>query len=125
MERRNTKQKELVLNAVNTLMCHATADEVYLQIKEQYPAISKGTVYRNLNILAEEGKIKRIEMPNEADRFDHTTGNHYHIKCIKCGMVYDVDPCDIGSPLDLVKDKKGFDFRDCSIVFKGICPKCK
>lgn len=125
MDRRNTKQKELVLNAVNCLMCHATADEVYSYIKEKYPSISKGTVYRNLNVLAEEGKIKRIELPNEADRFDHTVDSHYHIKCIKCGKVYDVRRDDILNPIDLVKNKNGFDYMDCNIVFKGICPNCK
>ena len=54
MEKRNTIQKELVLNAVTKMHRHVTADEVYDYIKKDYPSIGKGTVYRNLSILAEE-----------------------------------------------------------------------
>ena len=54
MEKRNTIQKELVLNAVTKMHRHVTADEVYDYIKKDYPSIGKGTVYRNLSILADE-----------------------------------------------------------------------
>ena len=58
MEKRNTIQKELVLNAVTKMRRHVTADEVYDYIKKDYPSIGKGTVYRNLSILADENKIR-------------------------------------------------------------------
>ena len=58
MEKRNTIQKELVLNAVTKMHRHVTADEVYDDIKKDYPSIGKGTVYRNLSILADENKIR-------------------------------------------------------------------
>ena len=53
MARRNTIQRSLVLEAVNRLHCHATADEVYEEIIKEHPTISKATVYRNLNLLSE------------------------------------------------------------------------
>ena len=57
MARRNTIQRALVLEAVKTLHCHATADEVYEEIIKEHPTISKATVYRNLNLLSEMGEI--------------------------------------------------------------------
>ena len=54
--RRNTIQKDLVRNTVYEMRRHVTANEVYEFIKEAYPTIGKGTVYRNLDILVEEGK---------------------------------------------------------------------
>ena len=60
--RRNTIQKDLVRNAVYEMRRHVTANEVYEFIKEAYPIIGKGTVYRNLDILVEEGALRKVEM---------------------------------------------------------------
>ena len=83
--RRNTIQKDLVRNTVYEMRRHVTANEVYEFIKEAYPSIGKGTVYRNLDILVEEGALRKVEVPNGPNRFDFTLKNHYHVRCIKCG----------------------------------------
>lgn len=125
MNSRNTIQRALVLDAVRNLACHATADEVYTEVSSLYPAISKGTVYRNLNVLAEEGEIRRVEIPGAADRFDHCCHNHYHVVCIKCCKVFDVAMEPFQSLADRIDDTRGFDFLEWDILFKGICPACK
>ena len=124
MQRRNTVQKELVMNAVSSLKCHATADEIYNYIKDKYPNVSKTTVYRNLNLLAEDGSILKVQIPGEAECFDHQVHDHYHIRCLKCGKVFDVDMDVIPDMEARIKADHGFVFLGCDIVFKGICPKC-
>ena len=125
MARRNTIQRSLVLEAVNKLRCHASADEVYDEIKKEHPTISRATVYRNLNLLAEMGQIRRLEIPGSADRFDHIPTNHCHVKCQVCGGVFDVD-MDFVSGLERgIRDSHGFDFSGYDILFHGICPSCK
>ena len=74
--RRNTIQKDLVRNTVYEMRRHVTANEVYEFIKEAYPTIGKGTVYRNLDILVEEGALRKVEVPNGPNRFDFTLKNH-------------------------------------------------
>ena len=64
ISRRNTIQKDLVRNTVYEMRRHVTANEVYEFIKEAYPTIGKGTVYRNLDILVEEGALKNVEVPD-------------------------------------------------------------
>ncbi len=125
MDKRNTIQKKLVLEAVRELGCHATADEIYNKISELHPAISKGTVYRNLSVLAEEGEIRKVELPDGAARFDHTTVKHYHVRCDRCGRVFDVDMDLIPDVPEKIKDTHGFEFIDYDIVFRGICPDCR
>ena len=125
MEKRNTIQKELVLNAVTKMRRHVTADEVYDYIKKDYPSIGKGTVYRNLSILADENKIRKVEIPNGADCFDFTLEKHYHIRCIKCGKVFDVDMDEIKTLDSFIHDRHGMKFLDFDIVFKGICKDCQ
>lgn len=125
MERRNTIQKELVLNTVLKLKSHLTADEVYESIKKDHPRIGKGTVYRNLGILAEEGAIRKVEIPNGPDRFDFTLKKHYHVRCMECGKVFDVDMDEIPDLSKKIHDTHGMQFLDYDILFKGICPTCR
>lgn len=124
MIKRNTVQRSLVLEAVNKLKCHATAEEVCAEIAKRYPNISRGTVYRNLNQLAESGKIRKIEVPSGAERFDHQCHDHYHVLCDKCGRVYDVDMAYIEDLQNFITDAHGFTFSGHDIMFRGICPEC-
>ena len=125
MERRHTVQKDIVLEAVRSLATHSTADEVYEYIHKSYPNIGRGTVYRNLNILSEEGSIRKVGIPGGADRFDFTCCEHYHITCIKCGSVCDVDMDAISDMMDKVKNSNGMEILGYDILFRGICPKCR
>ena len=123
MERRNTIQKALILRAVCDLKRHLTADEVYEFVKRDHPSIGKGTVYRNLTILTEEGAIRKVEVPDGSDRFDFTLKNHYHVRCVKCGEVFDVDMDEIPDLQKKIHDTHGMEFLTYDIFFKGICPE--
>lgn len=122
---RNTVQRQIVLNAVRSLPVHPTAEDIYSHIVKQHPNISKGTVYRNLNLLADQGEILRVRISDGADRYDFQTQHHYHIRCSHCGRVFDVDMPYQRNLLDAVADTHGFIFMDYEIVFTGVCPDCQ
>ena len=122
--KRNTIQYSLVFEAVKKLQCHATADEVYEEIAKEHPTISRGTVYRNLQRLCEMGEIRRREIPGGADRCDHRGDDHYHVRCIKCGRVFDVDMEYLPDLENSIRDAHGFQFTGHDIVFRGVCPAC-
>jgi len=124
MNKRNTIQRSLVLEAVKELKCHATSDEVYDAIKKKYPNISRGTVYRNLNLLSGIGEIRKIEMSSGADRFDHISREHYHARCLKCGSVFDLEMEFIADLEKNIKDTHGFEITGHDIIFKGTCTSC-
>lgn len=124
MIKRNTIQSTLVLDTVRKLQCHATADEIYQEIAKDYPTISRGTVYRNLQRLCQMGEIRRLEIPGGADRFDHLCYDHYHVRCIKCGLVSDVDLDYLQDLEKSVRDSHGFQLLGHDIIFQGICPQC-
>ena len=125
MMKRNTIQRSLVFEAVNKLQCHATADEIYEAIVKEHPNISRATVYRNLKLLSETGVIRKMEIPGGADRFDHQCHDHCHVKCEKCGRVFDVDMEYIAGLEKNIKDHHGFSFTGYDILFRGICPNCQ
>ena len=125
MMKRNTIQRSLVFEAVNKLQCHATADEIYETIVTEHPNVSRATVYRNLKLLSETGYIRKIEIPGGADRFNHMCHDHCHVKCEKCGRVFDVDMEYITGIEKNIKDDRGFKFTGYDILFRGVCPDCQ
>lgn len=125
MTRHNTIQRSLVLDVVNRLKSHATADEVYAEVAATHPNISKATVYRNLNLLSEMGMIRKLEIPGGADRFDHICKEHCHVKCEKCGRVFDIEIPYIDGLDNLVENRNGFELTGYDILFRGICPGCR
>ncbi|MFR4383767.1 MAG: Fur family transcriptional regulator [Phascolarctobacterium sp.] len=99
---------------------------MYDRITMEYPDISKGTVYRNLNSLVESGLLGKFSVPNGADRFDHILARHYHIKCTECGKFMNVDNFDYIPDIDeKVAAVTGYKMNHHDIVFSGICPDCQ
>ncbi|MDO4179443.1 MAG: transcriptional repressor [Phascolarctobacterium sp.] len=126
MAKRNTIQRQLVIAAVRFLANHPTAEEVYDRITQEYPDISKGTVYRNLNSLVESGLLGKISVPSGADRFDHILARHYHIKCTRCGKFMNVENFEYIPDLeDKVAALTGYKMDHHDIVFSGVCPDCQ
>ncbi|MGQ9805372.1 MAG: Fur family transcriptional regulator [Chlorobiales bacterium] len=87
---RYSRQREEVLRVVRETESHPTADWVYEQVRKVLPHISLGTVYRNLNLLADEGLIQRVILDDGIVRFDGNTNEHHHFICTKTGKIYDV-----------------------------------
>lgn len=124
MERRNTIQKQLVLEAVRRLKNHPTAEEVYAEVVRSHPNISKATVYRNLASLSEDGHLRHIPIADGADRFDHFLAPHSHICCVVCGALQDT-PVQCDQALDRrVEQATGYVGASHELVFSGLCPAC-
>lgn len=121
---RNTLQRQLVLDAVQAMHNHPTAEEIYSRIASTHPTISRGTVYRNLGLLADQGRIRRVSHLNAADRFDFELKPHYHFCCEGCGGVFDVELPYNHQLLSQVTNPGGFVFKGYEITFEGLCPQC-
>lgn len=125
MTKRNTIQRQLVIDAVSTLANHPTAEDVYKRIIVEYPDISKGTVYRNLNSLVATGLLSKVCIPGGADRFDHIAEKHYHLKCTHCGKFSDVDMNYIESLDAKIAKATGYEMESHEIIFCGRCADCQ
>lgn len=117
---RNSKQKNLIYNIINANREHFTADRVYQEAKKEIPDISLGTVYRNLNHLIEEQKIRRIKMDDGVDRFDHTQNFHDHFICTNCNSIIDIQ----NENKMISKIIGGNKVMSYEVFYKGICKKC-
>ena len=120
---RRSKQRELILEELKGLTCHPTADELYELVRKRISNISLGTVYRNLELLAANGVILKIETGGK-NRFDGTSQPHPHIRCVGCGKVDDVHST-VDTPALSEQEARGYLVQGCSVEYFGLCPECK
>ena len=125
MATRNTVQKSIVLQALNELANHPTADAVYDRVHASHPSISKATVYRILNKMSDEDQVLRVRINNGADHFDHQVFPHYHVRCIECGRVDDVMIPLLSEVEEQAAEASSYLITGCSLQFDGICPACQ
>lgn len=124
MARRYSIQKQMVLDALQVLD-HPTARDVVAEIKKTYPHISLGTVYRNLNLLVEDGIVRRLIFPDSPERFDIQTYDHYHLRCINCGTIVNIDGAYCDDIDARIASKTGLVIESHAIFFSGLCLTCQ
>lgn len=121
-----SRQRESIKKYLMTTREHPTADAVYLHVKEEFPNISLGTVYRNLNLLTDIGEVVKISSQDGGDRFDGNVKPHNHFFCTCCGNIIDLD-------LDMQKIEEvnaaaaeNFDgiIESSTTIFYGKCKSC-
>ena len=120
-----SRQRESIKEYLSSTREHPTADTVYLHVKQEYPNISLGTVYRNLALLAEIGEIQKIATGNGPDRFDGRPHPHYHFMCTCCGGVSDLKVEGLEHINVLAGQGFDGDVDGHFTYFFGKCPECK
>jgi Fur family peroxide stress response transcriptional regulator len=124
VQKRATRQLAAVYEALQDDHSHPSADEIYQRVRRQLPRISLGTVYRDLQRLVEEGKIRVFLLGERVARYDPMLVEHDHFICQQCGRVEDIflerDRQVNLAPLT----EKGFTVTTHSLTIHGVCRKC-
>jgi len=125
-QRRNTRQRQLVLEELRATHSHPTAGELYKAVRERLPRISLGTVYRNLDILQETGDVVRLAgCTGQEARYDGNPHPHLHLQCDRCHRVFDLDTVLpvlddlVGSTLE------GHAIAGYQVIMGGVCKTCR
>lgn len=122
---RRSKKRDAMLALIRSTHRHPGADWVYREMKTQYPDLSLGTVYRNLNHLCERGLLRRVGTVNGQERYDGVTQPHSHFVCNRCGAIIDLPEHPPGQDyMDAVSVQYGFQAEDCEFTVRGTCRDC-
>lgn len=122
---KNSRQRNSIKTFLMHRTDHPTANVIYQELRKEYPNISLGTVYRNLNLMCSLGEIQKINCGEEADRFDGISTPHYHHICTKCGAVHDIPMQVISSINGLAQNFTEHSISEHQTYFYGICKECK
>ena len=104
---------------------HPTADELYDAVRRRLPRISLATVYRNLDLLCQNGLVGRLEGNGGRARFDGDLSDHCHARCVGCGCVVDMPDPPPAFDATATRGPEGFEIVDRRVEFLGYCPECK
>ena len=116
-----TKYEKQIYDIVNSSRAHLAAEEVYGQLQKIYPAVSRATIYNNLNKLCDLGMIRRISLEDSPERYDRLE-KHDHLVCRKCGKLSDICFDDLTLSL---KEQFGEEFLYYDLKVFYICPDCR
>lgn len=121
---KRSKQRERIYHVLRKTRAHPTAEWVHEKVREEMPRISLGTVYRNLHVLTQQGKIRELDFGEGTRRYDAFMGEHYHFVCEQCGNVKDLE---IPQQKDLNERVRTFvpgEIRGHKLDFFGTCSDC-
>ncbi len=122
---KDTKQRKLILSILKRTRSHPGAEWIYEEARKQIPRISQGTVYRNLLILLEQGKITSLIQSGTITRYELKLPLHYHFRCDRCGQVVDVN-IPLAQELNIKASKSsGLKVDYHQLEFHGSCVDCQ
>ena len=119
-----TSQRTAVYNYLSRAQHHPTAEEIFLSIKNELPKISLATVYKNLEALAACGAITKLSYGDASARYDIRTDHHYHVRCLQCGRIWDLEADKTPGLLQQVKPQPGFKVAEYRLEIVGHCRDC-
>lgn len=115
------RYNKVILDIINNSDTHLTAEQVFFELKKEYPAVALATVYNNLNSLCQQGKIRKISVEGCTERYDKNT-RHDHLVCRRCGKLSDIHLEDITEQL---KKQVWFEIDGYDIKVQYLCPECR
>lgn len=122
---RQSKKRDAMLAALQSSKLHPSAEQLYHQLKPDYPALSLGTVYRNLGQLCGQGLVRRVGPVNGQERYDGDTSPHPHFICNRCGSILDLPWYKPEEDyLEQVSVQYGFQAEACEFIVRGLCKNC-
>ncbi|MDN6162237.1 MAG: transcriptional repressor [Atopostipes sp.] len=122
---RMTSQRKAVLENLVDGNKHPTVNEIYDDLKEDFPSMSVATIYNNLNFFKEAGIVKELPFGDGSSRFDLTTVDHFHTICRRCGKIEDFHYPKLVEDEELKKAIGGFKADDYRFEIIGLCEECQ
>ena len=119
------RKRNAILSYLRSTDTHPSAEMVYTHLKQEYPDISLGTVYRNLAMFKDKGDIISVGTVNGVERFDGNTMPHVHFVCTGCEAVSDLPQIAVPEELNReVTAQTGGKIDMCQLTFTGRCNQC-
>ena len=123
---RVTPQRLAVLKAFLTNADHPSVEDVFEQVRKDYPTTSLATVYKTVNLLKELGEILEIRLTAERNRYDgRKPYPHPHLICTECQAIIDPKLSVLEQLTDELVQVSGFLIQSHQLEFFGVCPACQ
>jgi len=123
---RLTPQRLAMLKIIAKSERHPGAEQIYEQIKADFPTTSPATVYKTLSLLKDLGEVLELTFASVGSRYD---GNkpypHPHVICTKCGQILDPEFPAMEELAKEMAHQTGYEITHHQLNFFGLCPECQ
>ena len=117
-----TQQRVAVYRYLLEHRTHPTADTVYQALGEEFPTMSRTTVYNTMRALYEADLLRIVTIDAEEQHFDADVADHGHFRCMVCGKLFDF-PLPATTSVSLAPSE--FETTRFDVYASGICPQCQ
>lgn len=114
----------MILKVLINDKSHPTIKEIYNKVHLLDSTIGQATVYRNVNKLVNIGKLKKLSINSEVERYDGDTSNHYHFICTSCNKIIDIFENNMKLPVQSIEKEYNISIDTCDIILYGKCNNC-
>ncbi|WP_305043653.1 Fur family transcriptional regulator [Geoalkalibacter sp.] len=123
---RITPQRLAVLRILLESPGHPTMEEIYAQVRRDFPTVSLATIYKTATLLKGLGEVLEVGMRHGSSRYDaHKPYPHPHVICTHCKAILDFEELPLAELTQAIAEKTGFEIRDHQLEFFGLCPACR
>jgi Fur family transcriptional regulator, peroxide stress response regulator len=123
---RLTPQRLAMLRILSKSAGHPSAEQIYEQIKADYPTTSLATIYKTLTLLKEMGEVFEVTLASMGSRYDgQKPYPHPHVICTKCGQILDPEFGAMASISQEIARQTGYKITHQQLNFFGLCPQCQ
>lgn len=120
-----THQRQIIYEVLRQMTGHPSPEEVYTRVREQIPAISLATVYKNINLFLESGLFREVSLHHGSLRVEVNSHPHHHLVCTSCRAICDIDERDLGSLQVPSRLTDGFLVKRLAVDVLGLCASCQ
>jgi len=120
-----TPQRLAIVKIIAQSEGHPSVEDIYDQLRNNFPTMSLATVYRNIVTIKSLGEVLELGFPDGSNRYDgHKPYPHPHVICIKCHKIVDPDLDSLDEMEKEVASETKFKILNHRLDFFGICSEC-
>ena len=123
-----TKQKEQLLSFFQNNPNHCFSSKQLLEATDI--EMGEATIYRHLARFTKQGVLIRFVGDGDKKIYyqlncNHRFNEHFHLKCLKCGMIFHSDCVFMKDLKEHIEEHHSFCIDNTKTVLYGLCSQCK
>ncbi len=123
---RITPQRLAILKILAASERHPSVDDIYRDVKVEFPTTSLATVYKTVSLLKELKEVLELSFPDGSNRYDgNNPAPHPHAICVKCKKIMDPELMNLDALTEEMRRKTGYEIHYHELEFFGLCPECQ
>lgn len=121
-----TRQRRLVLEALEQARHHTTVEDIVAVVERKMPGIDRSTIYRNLEALETVGLATHTHIDGRITRWHRAEAHlHGHLVCTSCGSEEEVNLKQFESLARSLRKSYGFEPQLSHSAITGTCRRCR